>query len=402
MKQKRHLDEDFVKEIISNYLSPGHPIAFSSPYVVYNFYRDYISLSQAKSILNSIDPYTTHRDVKRPSVYNPFYSYNRRVNFQADLIDIINLHRANKFVKYLLVIIDVFTRKLWVIPLKRKDALSTANGFQVWLDVLKEEEKNDKKAIKARTLYVDRGKEFVNDKVISLLKENNVHIYFANRGESKAGIAERVNKTIQMKIYKYLHLTSRLNYIDQLPNFVNTYNNSQHRTLNKMTPNEADSEENEEFVRDMHNSRYLKVQKLKLKRRKKEEEFKKGDLVLVKLKKGKIGTATRGYTANFSNEIYVVIGVKSNLPIKMYVVKSLLTDNVLNSKLYSNELSRLNPRKFKVDKRLKVTIEDDIEYSFVTLRGLHKKFACWVPTSKIDKNKFIPAEYVSELKNVSF
>ena len=67
-------------------------------------------------------------------MFSPFYSYHWQTNYQADLIDFAALKRSNSFYTYLLVIIDIFSRKLWVMPLKPKSAASMVEPLRHWLD----------------------------------------------------------------------------------------------------------------------------------------------------------------------------------------------------------------------------------------------------------------------------
>ena len=61
------------------------------------------------------------------------------------------LGKYNKGIKYLLYVIDSFSKYVWVIPLKDKKGVSIANGFEKVL--------NDSKR-KPNKIWVDRGSEF--------------------------------------------------------------------------------------------------------------------------------------------------------------------------------------------------------------------------------------------------
>ena len=60
----------------------------------------------------------------------------RRVNanaideiWAADLIDIQAFSKDNSGIKYLLTVIDVFSKFAWIVPLKRKTGQEVANAF---------------------------------------------------------------------------------------------------------------------------------------------------------------------------------------------------------------------------------------------------------------------------------
>lgn len=383
------------KEIREFYLDPSHPISFTSPGAAYDFFGGRVSLERLRRILSSLDPYTLHREYKKPKNYNLFYAYRRRTHFQADLIDISELHRANSFYRYLLVIIDVFTRKIWVLPLKKKTASNTEESFSAWLKMLDQDEQRDVSKSRKRYLYTDRGKEFTNARVDKLFKDNNFVLYFSQRGLNKAAIAERVNKTLQTRIYKYLTYTGRKRFIDVLPNIVNAYNNSKHRTLEKMTPNSADLPQMREKVQSIHNTRYNKVY-FKMLARRKAKSFKKGDYVLIKVNGGKrIGKEARAYTPSFQTGLHVVTGVSSRMPVKLYTVFSMEKGTEVPGKFYANELTAVNKLKFKIERVLRQRRRGNITERFVKLEGLHQRFNSWVPTTAIDRFKRVSIAYLN-------
>lgn len=111
-----------INRIIELYTKPGHPISFTSPGLVFKYFKGRVPLKKIKAALGQVDGYTLHREEKRPSVFNPYFIYNRREQVQADLIEVIKLSEYNDGIRYLLSIIDVFSRRVWIFPLKRKTA----------------------------------------------------------------------------------------------------------------------------------------------------------------------------------------------------------------------------------------------------------------------------------------
>ena len=81
--------------------------------------------------------------------------------WSVDLIDKSSLSKDNNKCKFILTVIDIFTKYTWAIPLKNKSGLSITNGFKT---ILSEGRKLEK-------LWVDRGSEFYNKTFKSLLKE---------------------------------------------------------------------------------------------------------------------------------------------------------------------------------------------------------------------------------------
>jgi hypothetical protein len=54
--------------------------------------------------------------------------------FDADLADVPNISHENDGVKYLFVVIDIFSKYLWIQPLKNKRAKDVVNGFKLISD----------------------------------------------------------------------------------------------------------------------------------------------------------------------------------------------------------------------------------------------------------------------------
>jgi IS30 family transposase len=85
-----------------------------------------------------------------------------------------NISKENDGVKYLLFVIDIFSRYLWIEPLKNKIGKEVVNGLK----------KIFSKQRKCRTFRVDHGKEFSNSHVMNYLKDEGVY-FFTTRYESK-------------------------------------------------------------------------------------------------------------------------------------------------------------------------------------------------------------------------
>ena len=88
--------------------------------------------------------------------------------WSADFIDKSSLSKYNNNYKFVLTVIDIFTKYAWAIPLKNKSGLSITNCFEI---VLSEHPQGGSEPRKPEKLWVDRGSEFYNKTLKSLLKE---------------------------------------------------------------------------------------------------------------------------------------------------------------------------------------------------------------------------------------
>ena len=106
------------------------------------------------------------------------------------------ISKFNKGFRFLLCVIDIFSKYAWVIPLKDKKGISIVNAFQELL-------LNSKR--KPNKIWVDKGSEFYNNSFKKWLRDNNIEMY-STHNEGKSVVAERFIRTLKNKIYK--HITS--------------------------------------------------------------------------------------------------------------------------------------------------------------------------------------------------
>ena len=322
------------KRILEAYETPGHPVAFSAPKKVSDFFG--ISEEQAKDILQENDSYTLHREYKKPRTYNPIYVHRRREQVQGDLIDIKSFKNANRGIQYLSLFIDIFTKRIWLYPLKNKTGIESAQAIKRWLDSLQRT---------PETLKTDSGSEYVNRHVQNILRDYNVR-WEAAIGTSKAAVAERANKTIQILIYKAMTAFQTTRYFTFLDDIVQTYNNRPHRSLEGMTPNNADLIQNQAQVHAIHTRRY---QKLELKRKRK-LPLKIGDLVRIKIASKKVEQAGRAYVPQFHGEHFKIMEINTTMPIAMYYLRSENTLERIKGGFYAEELQKVKGELFKIEK----------------------------------------------------
>ena len=138
------------------------------------------------------------------------------MQLQGDLVDVSSLSKDNSNVRFLLTVIDVFSRKAFVEPLLRKTASSVAQGFEKILNRL---------GFRPFYFNSDQGPEFVNATFKALLRKHEIEIFTSNDADIKCAIVERFNRTLMSKIYRYLTKHNSRRYLDVLPDIINNYNN---------------------------------------------------------------------------------------------------------------------------------------------------------------------------------
>ena len=94
-----------------------------------------------------------HKPIIRKFKKRKVYSGFRDNIWGADLADMQLISKFNKGFRFLLCVIDIFSRHAWVIPLKDKKGVSIVNAFQKILDISER---------KPNKIWVDKGSEFYN------------------------------------------------------------------------------------------------------------------------------------------------------------------------------------------------------------------------------------------------
>ena len=122
----------------------------------------------------------------------------------------------SKGFRFLLCVIDIYSKYAWVVPLKDKKGVSIVNAFQ---SILKKSNRKPNK------IWGDKGSEFYNRSMKSWLEKNDIEMY-STHNEGKTVGAERFIRTIKNKTYIHMTSTSKNVCIDKLDDMVNEYNNT--------------------------------------------------------------------------------------------------------------------------------------------------------------------------------
>ncbi len=312
-----------------------------------------ISRHRIKQWLKSQDAYTLHKPVR--------WHYSRRRvvvsgiddEWEIDLVDMTSLVKFNRGHKFLLTCIDVFSKYSWVVPMKNKSAISNEEALQSIL----------KQGRKPRLICADQGLEFYNSRVKGLLKKEGIHL-FSTHSELHASVIERYNRTLKSKMWRYFTAKNTLTYIDVLPDLVESYNHSVHRSIG-MKPVEVNI-----------NNQYIVRQRLygKTKLQPTKPTFKTGDLVRISKARR---TFKKGYLPGWSEEVFTVV---SHRPDNVYHLEDLMHEKLLGS-FYPEEMqaiSKTDDALWRVDKIIKKRKRSGkIEY-FVSWKGYPEKFNDWV------------------------
>ena len=183
-----------------------------------------------------------HKSIRRHFERRQVFSPQIDRIWATDLADLKRFSHKNKGYRYLMIVVDLFSKYLWLIPLKRKTAAAASQGLE-----------NLFKEAKPNFLWSDKGTEYVNKLMKKLLKEKDITLYHTHN-EGKSVIAERAIRMVKTWIYKNFTTNNTQNWIDILDAITKKYNSRKQRRLG-MCPIDARKPENshelfEKFVED--------------------------------------------------------------------------------------------------------------------------------------------------------
>ncbi|VDI23618.1 Hypothetical predicted protein [Mytilus galloprovincialis] len=157
--------EKYLKEI---YYIPSNPASFSGPDKLYIIIYKKMGNSKLVNIryengYKSQEPYSLQRPLRRPQNRTEIVVAGIDDQWSADLMDMVKFSKYNKEYKYVLVVIDVFSKYLWLRKLKDKKGESVATAFQ---DIFQ----TGRVPNKIRT---DMGQEFKAKRVQTVFKKRD-------------------------------------------------------------------------------------------------------------------------------------------------------------------------------------------------------------------------------------
>ena len=158
-------------------------------------------------------------------------------------------------------------------------------------------------------LWTDKGSEFISKHFKDFLDKNGIKLNHTEN-EEKSSIVGRWNKTMKNRMFKMFSENNNTVYWDKLDELVNDYNNRRHSSI-KMPPLEASKKENEKkvYYNLYSDFIYLKPGKMKLKISEK-----------VRISKYKRPVFDKGYTPNWTEEVFVVNEILNTKPVTYKII----------------------------------------------------------------------------------
>ena len=131
-----------------------------------------------------------------------------------DLMDVRKLAKWNKGHRYILTVVDVFSKYAWAIPIKNKTGAVMVQALQtLWKQASPRQ---------PQRVQSDDGTEFMNAKVQAFFKKHQVD-HFSTQGDTKAALAEVLIKTLKTKLYRYFTAANTLTFPSSWSNTITRF-----------------------------------------------------------------------------------------------------------------------------------------------------------------------------------
>ena len=253
------------------------------------------------------------------------------------------------------MVIDVFSKYGWIRPLKDKKGETVTEAFKsIFME-----------GRKPKYLWADKGKEFYNKNLKEFLDKHKITLY-STENEEKSSVVERWNRTMKNKMWKMFTANNNTVYWGKLNNLVNEYNNTKHSSINSsMTPVEASLKKNKKIV---YYNLYGDLKPFATK-----PKYKIGDK--VRISNYKRAVFDKGYTPNWTEEIFVVDEIQHTNPVT-YKLKDLNNEEIKGS-FYEPELLKAEQEIFRVEKV--ILKDDENKQALVKWKGYNDSFNRWIP-----------------------
>ena len=321
--------------------------------------------TQVENWLDQQQSYTVHRQPVRRFRRSKVIVSGLYDQYDADLMSMESTASENDGYKYVLVVLDVFSRYAWMLGMRTKSNEECIKAFQTIF----------KNAPFPKRMRTDRGTEFTGTPVRKFFEKNNVHLFFTNN-ETKANYAERLIKTVKKKIFRYFSAEKTRRWIDVLQEMVSSYNRTYHDSI-RMAPKEVNKKNEKSLWWELYLSYNIPSRK-GLPRFK----FRVGDVVRTSVLKSKF---EREYGERWTTELFRIRRRFYRQAQPLYEIEDYAGEALAGS-FYEPELRRVRLEKadfFRIKDILKSRGSGSRKEYLVSWLGYPRKFNSWIPSTEM-------------------
>lgn len=312
------------EKIKQQYLDPSVPGSLGGLQRFLSENKRYGNSQFVLDTLKKLQTYSVHRPRKPVGKRRKVIVGGKNIILAADLADVQNWNpRINKGTKYLLIIVDIFSKFVSIYPIKNKSGAIVSKAFDEHFK--KHPEQSNCK------IWVDRGKEFISKLTQNILNKYGVSIYHTYNAKLKSVYAESFVKLVKLRIARLLTEKGNKKYFEELPKIENAMNNEKKRSTG-FAPVEIKSFK-EESLAWHRQFRSILDQRQRL------PNFKLNDK--VRIHKEKL-LFSKVYKESWSDEIFYIAQIFKYHPLILYSIKD-IQGSILPFKFYDFELLLIPP-----------------------------------------------------------
>ena len=288
------------------YTNTKSPSAFAGIDALYDEARKHDQTINKKDVIYYLEgnrTYTLHRPRKIHFKRSRTIPSGFMTDVQVDLADFQKLARHNDGNKYILVGIDVLSKRLFASPTKSKNYNDMKKAFENLFEQM---------PMLPHRIYSDRGTEFImREKLkkgkeieyIDYFKERDIQKFKSSTKTIKAALAERAIRNLKSRLYRIFSEHKTLNWLKYLPQVVEGINHSYCR-VTKMRPIDVNFKNAQAVWENVFGDEFSNHNNIRPK-------HKQGSNVRMANYKE---TFDKGYLPNWSDEILNVSKVKQGKP----------------------------------------------------------------------------------------
>jgi transposase InsO family protein len=204
-----------------------------------------------------------------------------------DIFDLSKYRESNNNYRYILAMVDVFTRRAWAEPMQTKDSETVGATLQSIMMEAKE---------KPRVILSDNDAAYTGYFFQHVLEDNKIILQMNTVGDHNAlGIIDNFARRIKFIFSKMFIRSKNTRWISKLSEVIKQYNNTPHSSLGGLTPNEA--------TEDQHKAKLVDINQTKRMYNKIVSDLEPGDKVRKSIKE----MFTKGTEPKWSDEVYTVV-----------------------------------------------------------------------------------------------
>ena len=295
-----------IEEILSEIYSTPE-LSAGSRDVLYNLVKEkYLGISRSM-VMQFLKTRTSWQ------LHQPLRMYKRRTRsllmkrpmifWEADLIDLSKFSKVNNGFHWVLNVIDVFSKKVWSVPMKKKTGVESRKAFEKVFD----------KAGVPKILQTDNGGEFTAEEAEEVFEIYHIrHILSESHSPQQNGAVERVNKTLKSSLWRYFSLHDTKNWVNIYPSIVEAYNQRVHSSTGSR-PDDLHSSRDPEVLDAALDKMIGKAKRIRGTVKTSGQKIQRGDFVRVSVftnsQERKNAVFRKGFLPNWSSEIWEVSSV---------------------------------------------------------------------------------------------